>query len=90
MPDVLLRVEGLCAGYGASQVLEHLRFSMGHESVTIVGRNGMGKTTLCKTLMGQLRTSAGEVTFAGDRNDGLNPEQVARPGIASFGLLSYI
>jgi len=82
MADELLRVEGLCAGYGASQVLEHLSFSMNHESVTIVGRNGMGKTTLCNTLMGLLKSSAGEVTFAGDRIDGLNPEQVARRGIA--------
>jgi branched-chain amino acid transport system ATP-binding protein len=82
MPDELLRVEGLCAGYGASQVLEHLTFSMNHESVTIVGRNGMGKTTLCNTLMGLLKSSAGEITFAGERIDGLNPEQVARRGIA--------
>jgi branched-chain amino acid transport system ATP-binding protein len=55
---------------------------MGQESVTIVGRNGMGKTTLCNTLMGLLRRSAGEVTFAGQRIDGMNPEQVARAGIA--------
>ncbi|MET0909413.1 MAG: ABC transporter ATP-binding protein, partial [Ilumatobacteraceae bacterium] len=82
MADDLLRVEGLCAGYGASQVLEHLSFSMNHESVSIVGRNGMGKTTLCNTLMGLVKSSAGEVTFAGDRIDGLNPEQVARRGIA--------
>ena len=82
MAEELLRVEGLCAGYGASQVLEHVSFSMNHESVTIVGRNGMGKTTLCNTLMGLLKSSAGEVTFAGDRIDGLNPEQVARRGIA--------
>ena len=82
MADELLRVEGLCAGYGASQVLEHLSFSMNHESVTIVGRNGMGKTTLCNTLMGLLKSSSGEVTFAGERIDGLNPEQVARRGIA--------
>ena len=82
MADELLRVEGLCAGYGPSQVLEHLTFSMNHESVTIVGRNGMGKTTLCNTLMGLVKCSAGEVTFAGERIDGLNPEQVARRGIA--------
>jgi len=82
MADELLRVEGLCAGYGASQVLEHLSFSMNHESVTIVGRNGMGKTTLCNTLMGLLKSSAGEVTFAGERIDGLHPEQIARRGIA--------
>jgi branched-chain amino acid transport system ATP-binding protein len=82
MSDDLLRVEGLCAGYGASQVLEHVSFSIGLESVTIVGRNGMGKTTLCNTLMGLLRSSEGEVTFAGQRIDGMSPEQVARAGIA--------
>jgi branched-chain amino acid transport system ATP-binding protein len=82
MSDQLLRVEGLCAGYGASQVLEDLSFSMGREAVCIVGRNGMGKTTLCKTLMGLLKPSAGEIEFEGSRIEGKNPEQVSRQGIA--------
>ena len=82
MAEELLRVENLCAGYGASQILEDLSFSMGQEAVTIVGRNGMGKTTLCNTLMGLLTSSSGSVTFDGDRIDGLTPEKVARRGIA--------
>jgi branched-chain amino acid transport system ATP-binding protein len=82
MSEELLRVEGLSAGYGASQVLEELSFTMGREAVSIVGRNGMGKTTLCNTLMGLLKSTAGEVTFAGKRIDGLPPEKVARRGIA--------
>lgn len=82
MTDELLRVEGLCAGYGASQILDDLSFSMGREAVSIVGRNGMGKTTLCKTLMGLLQPTAGEVTFAGKRIDGMPTEKVARQGIA--------
>jgi len=82
MAEELLRVEGLCAGYGASQVLEHLSFSMNHESVTIVGRNGMGKTTLCNTLMGLLKSSAGEVTFAAARIEGVYTAQITRRGIA--------
>jgi branched-chain amino acid transport system ATP-binding protein len=82
MSEELLRVEGLSAGYGASQVLEELSFTMGREAVSIVGRNGMGKTTLCNTLMGLLKSTAGEVTFAGNRIDGLPPEKVARRGIA--------
>jgi branched-chain amino acid transport system ATP-binding protein len=82
MSEELLRVEGLSAGYGASQVLEELSFTMGREAVSIVGRNGMGKTTLCNTLMGLLKSTAGEVTFAGKRIDGLPPEKVARQGIA--------
>ena len=82
MSEELLRVENLCAGYGASQILEHLTFSMGQEAVSIVGRNGMGKTTLCNTLMGLLESSSGSITFAGERIDGLAPEKVARRGIA--------
>ena len=82
MSGELLRVQGLCAGYGASQVLEELSFSMTSEAVSIVGRNGMGKTTLCNTLMGLLKSTSGEVTFAGNRIDGLPPEKIARQGIA--------
>jgi len=82
MPDVLLRVDNLCAGYGASMILEDLSFSMGQESVSIVGRNGMGKTTLCKTLMGLLRPSSGSIVFDGIALHGLPPEKIARHGIA--------
>jgi branched-chain amino acid transport system ATP-binding protein len=82
MSEELLRVQGLCAGYGASQVLEELSFTMTREAVSIVGRNGMGKTTLCNTLMGLLKSTTGEVTFAGNRIDGLPPEKIARQGIA--------
>lgn len=78
----LLRVEGISAGYGASQVLEDLSFSMGQEAVCIVGRNGMGKTTLCKTLMGLLPTSSGSITFDGTSIEGASPEKVARQGLA--------
>ena len=82
MSDELLRVDGLCAGYGASQVLDELTFSMAQEAVTIVGRNGMGKTTLCNTLMGLTSPTSGSITFAGQRIDGLTPEKIARRGIA--------
>jgi len=82
MADELLRVDGLCAGYGASQVLDEIGFTMGREAVCIVGRNGMGKTTLCNALMGLVRPTAGEVVFAGERIDGFAPEKIARRGIA--------
>ncbi|MXW98476.1 MAG: ABC transporter ATP-binding protein [Acidimicrobiaceae bacterium] len=55
---------------------------MGTESVCIVGRNGMGKSTLCKTIMGMVSPTAGAITFSGRRIDGLAPEKVARSGIA--------
>ncbi|MXZ96598.1 MAG: ABC transporter ATP-binding protein [Acidimicrobiaceae bacterium] len=55
---------------------------MGTEAVCIVGRNGMGKSTLCKTIMGMVAPTAGAITFSGRRIDGLAPEKVARSGIA--------
>ena len=78
----LLAVDGLSAGYGASTVLDGVSFSMGVESVGIVGRNGMGKTTFCDTLVGFLPSSAGQVSLRGRRVDNLTPERVARSGIA--------
>ncbi|CAN5594338.1 hypothetical protein BH23ACT7_BH23ACT7_00840 [soil metagenome] len=82
MTDALLEVNGLCAGYGASQVLDEVGFAMGVEAVGIIGRNGMGKTTLCATLMGLVKPSAGEVVFRGERIDRKSPERIARSGIA--------
>ena len=78
----LLSVDGLQAGYGTSRVLDGLSFSMDTEAVCIVGRNGMGKSTLCKTIMGMLTPTAGTITFSGRRIDGLAPEKVVRAGIA--------
>jgi branched-chain amino acid transport system ATP-binding protein len=75
-------VVDLAAGYGESQVLDGVTFSMGVESVSIIGRNGMGKTTLCDTIMGLLRPSAGTITVHGDRIDGRTPERIARAGIS--------
>ncbi len=81
MTAPLLEVNGLEAGYGMSRVLDGLSFSMGTESVAIIGRNGMGKTTLCKTLMGLIRPSRGSVIFDGVDLTGLAPEKISRAGI---------
>jgi len=78
----LLEVRGLSSGYGESQVLDGVTFSMGVEAVGILGRNGMGKTTLCATLMGLVRASAGEVLLDGQRIDNKSPERIARSGIS--------
>jgi branched-chain amino acid transport system ATP-binding protein len=78
----LLRVEGVSAGYGASRVLDGMSFTIGTEAACIVGRNGMGKTTFCKVLMGLVPMSEGRIVFDGVRVDGLPPEKIARHGIA--------
>jgi branched-chain amino acid transport system ATP-binding protein len=82
MSQPLLEVRGLSSGYGESRVLDDITFSMGVEAVGIIGRNGMGKTTLCDTIMGLVRATSGEVLLNGQRIEGRTPERVARSGIS--------
>jgi len=79
----MLAIDGLESGYGGSRVLRGIALSVAEgESVALLGRNGMGKTTLLRTVMGLLPALKGEIRFAGKRLDGKRPEQVARSGIA--------
>jgi len=78
----LLTIVGLGAGYGKAQVLDGVSFSIGHEAVCIVGRNGMGKSTLCNTIMGLVPPTCGTIRFDGTNITGMAPEQVARRGLA--------
>ncbi len=82
LPATLLEVTNLCSGYGSSQVLENVSFSMGVEPVAIIGRNGMGKSTLCNTIMGLVPTTSGRAVLAGQTLSGRQPERVAQAGIA--------
>ena len=78
----MLELEGVEAGYDAAQVLYGVSFAVGDgEVVALLGRNGMGKTTTVKTVMGLLRASAGQIRFDGTRLDGLPPYRVAQAGI---------
>ena len=62
----LLEVDGVWAGYGNANVLEDVAFSLeAGGSLALLGRNGMGKTTLLATLMGATRQSRGEIRFEG-------------------------
>ena len=54
MSETLLEVQDLNAFYGSAHILHGVSFSMGAEPVALIGRNGMGKTTLCKTIVGLL------------------------------------
>lgn len=78
----MLKVEGLQAAYGHSQVLFDISFEIhAGELVTLLGRNGMGKTTTIRTIMGLLPAKAGQVTLRGHQATGLPPEKIARLGV---------
>ncbi|HJS86423.1 MAG TPA: ABC transporter ATP-binding protein [Acetobacteraceae bacterium] len=78
----MLSVQGLEAGYGDSRVLFGVGFAVNAgEVVTLLGRNGMGKTTTVLAVMGILRPRAGEVRLDGARLDGQAPYRVARAGL---------
>ena len=78
----LLEISGLNAFYGSAQALEDVTFTMGRESVAIVGRNGMGKTTLCNAIMGISPPDAeGSIRFQGDELVGVASHKIARRGI---------
>ncbi|MDB5569794.1 MAG: ABC-type amino acid transport system, ATPase component protein [Hyphomicrobiales bacterium] len=78
----MLRVENLEAAYGRSQILFDLSLEVGEgEFVTLMGRNGMGKTTTIRAIMGLLPARGGRVTFDGRDITGAAPETVAKLGV---------
>jgi branched-chain amino acid transport system ATP-binding protein len=80
---LLLKVENLETAYGASQVLFGLRLDIAPgEMVTLLGRNGMGKTTTVRSIMGLTRSLRGSIGFRGERIERLPPDRIARLGIA--------
>src|SRR4030081_2418349 len=79
----LLEVKDLNAYYGHAHVLQGLEFMVGDQHVSIIGPNGMGKTTLCHTIMGiHPSGSSGSVRFGGLELLGKPPYKIARAGIA--------
>ncbi len=84
MSEPLLAVEGVDAYYGSAHVLQGVSFEMGAEPVALIGRNGMGKTTLCKALTGLLGVngrSSGSVRLAGADIQGKPPHRIAKAGV---------
>jgi branched-chain amino acid transport system ATP-binding protein len=78
----MLSVERLTASYGPAQVLFDISFTVGAgEVVTLLGRNGMGKTTTIFTLMGLLPPQSGAATFDGVSLIGLPPYRIAQAGL---------
>jgi len=80
---LLLEVENLETAYGSSQVLFGISLAINAgEAVTLLGRNGMGKTTTVRSILGLTRSSRGCITFRGRRIERLAPDRIARLGIA--------
>jgi len=78
----MLEVRGLSAGYGRARVLQDMSFeARPGEVVALLGRNGAGKSTTLKAVMGLLPCWAGEVRFEGRRIDGLQAYEIARMGL---------
>ncbi|WP_454004450.1 ABC transporter ATP-binding protein [Alcaligenes sp. Marseille-Q7550] len=79
----MLETTQLQSGYGSSQVLFGVDLSIkAGQVVTVLGRNGMGKTTLLRTILGLLPVRGGDVKFDGQSISGWNPDRIARAGIA--------
>lgn len=81
--STLLEIDTLEAAYGSSQVLFGLSLRLEAGGVaTLLGRNGMGKTTTVRAILGLTPPRSGTVRFLGERIDGLSPDRIARMGLA--------
>ena len=81
MPD-LLNIEGLTAGYGEAIVLTDVSFKIAKgQALALLGRNGMGKTTLVNSVIGVTRHISGSISLDGHDITGMRPDQRAHAGI---------
>lgn len=83
MSGALLAAEDVVAGYGGAMVLRGVSFALGPgEALAVLGKNGMGKSTLLKTVMGFLGVRRGRVRLDGRDVTGRAPHRLARDGLA--------
>ena len=81
--SALLEIDALETAYGTSQVLFGVSFQIARgEVATLLGRNGMGKTTTVRTILGLTPARGGTVRFQGERIEALAPDRIARMGMA--------
>jgi branched-chain amino acid transport system ATP-binding protein len=82
MSDAMLSVQNLSASYGAARILYELSFEVGRgEVVALMGRNGAGKSTTMKAIMGLIAERDGAVHFNGGDISRLKPYEIARLGL---------
>jgi branched-chain amino acid transport system ATP-binding protein len=83
MSNMLLQVRGLNTYYGASHVLRNLDFTVDRgQTVGLMGRNGMGKSTLLKSIVGLVKPRSGNIAFQGQAIQGHTPYAIANMGMA--------
>jgi branched-chain amino acid transport system ATP-binding protein len=83
MSNTLIQVQGLNCFYGASHILRNIDFKVNRgETIGLMGRNGMGKSTLLKSIMGIVTPQSGQVFIKGQRMNGRDIFEVAQLGIA--------
>ncbi len=81
--ELLIDVQALQTYYGASHILRGVDFSVARgETIGLMGRNGMGKSTLLKSIMGLVKPRSGFIAIAGRQMMGRAPHEIARLGIA--------
>lgn len=82
-PEMLVQTTGLHSYYGASHILRGIDFEVARgETVGLMGRNGMGKSTLLKSIMGLVKPKRGHVQIKGHEMTGRAPYEVAQLGVA--------
>ena len=77
----LLEIRGLNVFYGRSHALQGVDLKLEHGNLSLVGRNGMGKTTLCKAIVGLTPVASGSIRFADEELVGRSPAEIARMGL---------
>src|ERR1700730_5831021 len=81
MAEPILQIRDLHVFYGESPAIQGVDLTVDAPVLSLVGRNGMGKTTLCNAIAGLKRARSGSITLAGDEIAGLDPHAIARHGI---------
>ncbi len=77
----MLEIRDVHVHLGKSHILQGVSLDVGETLVSLIGRNGMGKTTLCKTIMGLYPVSSGEIRYQDVEISGMKPYEIARLGI---------
>ncbi len=80
-PPDLLEIRGLNVFYGRSHALQGVDLKLEHGVLSLVGRNGMGKTTLCNAIVGLIPVASGSIRFMGEELVGRSPAEIAQLGV---------